>query len=679
MKFIYPEFLWAFVLLTIPVVIHLFNFKRYKTLYFSSLTFLKSVTQQTKSVQKVKHIITLILRLLAFSALILAFAQPYIPQQKNVGASLNTLIAVYIDNSYSMQAKGEGGILLSEAKEAARAIAEKTPLGTSFMLLTNELSGSQFRFLTKNEFQTGLDQLDFYPGAIQLENVIKGIERTLESTSENYDCQLIMFSDFQENTLNTSVAFRDTTHSIFPVRLVPQNKENIYIDSVWFDQPLRRVNQNNNLMVRIVNHGPALTNVSVDLKVNDYSRQTLTDLVENGETILSFNYTDKSTGWKNASVEVADKHMYFDDVFYFSYEVKQGMKVLIVNDEGSTRFPEFVFDTESFFDVTTIPVGQLKPETLKQHDVLIMNGIKDLTSGLQQIIRDFLAENKSAVLIPGSNSFLNSYNVFLNASAMPIFSGKKSNSLLLNKVNYDDPFFNGVFDKHPETINLPRILSVFDPQATTKTNAIPLVQFENGKSMVMQSGGSEKLMVFYIGLSDDFGKFHEHILFSTLLLRAGELSQSGGRMWFTHDQDEVITIRRPSGYQGAITLKSEQLEIIPPSRKSGNMEILYPGKNELGVTLNQGHYNVLAGTTDLGHIAINLNRAESIPEYLSDEEIISQIKQKNVSSLEVVSITNVSERDQFSINKPLEYWRILLILGFVFLLTEMLITLLWRV
>ena len=43
MKFLYPEFLWALTVLAIPILIHLFNFKRYKTLYFSSLNFIKHV------------------------------------------------------------------------------------------------------------------------------------------------------------------------------------------------------------------------------------------------------------------------------------------------------------------------------------------------------------------------------------------------------------------------------------------------------------------------------------------------------------------------------------------------------------------------------------------------------------------------------------------------------------
>src|SRR5690606_8993748 len=109
MNFLYPEFLWAFAVLIIPVIIHLFNFKKYKTLYFSSLTFVRHVDQQTKSTQKLKHILVLISRLLAFVFLVLAFAQPYFSSDTTQASSGSPLIAMYIDNSFSMQARGSDG------------------------------------------------------------------------------------------------------------------------------------------------------------------------------------------------------------------------------------------------------------------------------------------------------------------------------------------------------------------------------------------------------------------------------------------------------------------------------------------------------------------------------------------------------------------------------------------
>ena len=117
MKFVYPEFLWAFGVLIIPIIIHLFNFRKYKVLYFSSLKFIQFVDQQTRSTQKLKHLLVLIARILAFSFLVIAFAQPFIPAAKDNSKGGKPVIAIYIDNSFSMSMKGKEGELISEARE----------------------------------------------------------------------------------------------------------------------------------------------------------------------------------------------------------------------------------------------------------------------------------------------------------------------------------------------------------------------------------------------------------------------------------------------------------------------------------------------------------------------------------------------------------------------------------
>ena len=116
MKFEHSEFLFGFLLLLIPIIIHLFNFRKYKIYYFSSIQFLKNIQEESKSVKKIKDILVLSARILAFSCLILAFAQPYLPLKNETNNKLPSITAIYIDNSFSMSQLGTDGQLLSEAK-----------------------------------------------------------------------------------------------------------------------------------------------------------------------------------------------------------------------------------------------------------------------------------------------------------------------------------------------------------------------------------------------------------------------------------------------------------------------------------------------------------------------------------------------------------------------------------
>ena len=48
MQFLFPSFLWALGLLAIPIIIHLFYFRRYKEVYFTNVRLLKELVEETK-------------------------------------------------------------------------------------------------------------------------------------------------------------------------------------------------------------------------------------------------------------------------------------------------------------------------------------------------------------------------------------------------------------------------------------------------------------------------------------------------------------------------------------------------------------------------------------------------------------------------------------------------------
>ena len=55
MAFLFPSFLWALAALAIPVIIHLFQLRRFKRIEFPNVRFLQEVSQRTRSPKQVKH------------------------------------------------------------------------------------------------------------------------------------------------------------------------------------------------------------------------------------------------------------------------------------------------------------------------------------------------------------------------------------------------------------------------------------------------------------------------------------------------------------------------------------------------------------------------------------------------------------------------------------------------
>ena len=133
MQFKHPEILYFLFLLVIPILVHLFQLRRFKKEFFTNVKFLKELSIQTRKSSKIKKWLLLATRLLLLTFLIFAFAQPFFKAKDSTNT--NNELFVVIDNSYSMQAKGQKGELL---KRAVQDLLEFAPQNSNFSLITNE-------------------------------------------------------------------------------------------------------------------------------------------------------------------------------------------------------------------------------------------------------------------------------------------------------------------------------------------------------------------------------------------------------------------------------------------------------------------------------------------------------------------------------------------------------------
>ncbi|MEA3476649.1 MAG: BatA domain-containing protein, partial [Bacteroidota bacterium] len=217
MNFVHPYFLFALAAIAIPIIIHLFNFRRYKTVHFTNVKFIEQIKQKTKKQSRLKELIVLILRILAVASIVIAFAQPYIPLEDNVARhEASTLVSVYIDNSFSMQAKSKAGSLLEEAKKLAEELAMAYRQSDVFHLLTNDFERKNQRLVSRNEFIEALDEISYSPAVRELSEVLSRQEDFLfEGDAENR--VIFMVSDFQASIVKFDGYRTDTNNRIFLV------------------------------------------------------------------------------------------------------------------------------------------------------------------------------------------------------------------------------------------------------------------------------------------------------------------------------------------------------------------------------------------------------------------------------------------------------------------------------
>ena len=114
LQFNHPNILYALLALVIPIIVHLFQLRKFEKVPFTNVAFLQQIILQTRKSSKLKKWLTLITRLLTLAAIIIAFAEPYFGSNKKNKLVENELV-IYLDNSFSMQAKGSSRELLNKA------------------------------------------------------------------------------------------------------------------------------------------------------------------------------------------------------------------------------------------------------------------------------------------------------------------------------------------------------------------------------------------------------------------------------------------------------------------------------------------------------------------------------------------------------------------------------------
>ena len=675
MAFLYPGFLWAFFILIIPIVIHLFNFKRYKTMYFSSLAFVKHVDEKTKATKSLKNILVLLSRLLAFTFLVLAFAQPYFMSKNDGEVSKASFLSMYIDNSFSMQSRGAEGQLLSEARENARSIIKNTSLDTRFIIVTNDFSGSEERIMTKVEAFEKIDNIEFSPITRSLNEVIQWQENNFskKNLEDGIQIQNVLLSDFQEINLKFSNKLNVEKILMYPIKLNAETDNNILIDSIWFSSPIHKVNTKNELNIRIQNNSPLnLTNTEVIIAVDSYKKTIFVDIPENQSIVTKIGYMDKSNGFKTGKVQVVDNQVFFDDTYYLSYMVKKNINVLILNDDDAIPNLSMVLDLDDYFQYTTIDIKAITKGDLDNVDLILLNGTNEISNGLTTYISDFVSNGGSVALFPGKTPIPNEWNNLLSKLKLPLLGKKISTGTRIQSLNYADPFFRSVFKTENNKLNLPSVQSVFQAVSNNQSIYSPLISLQNGLPLLALSQTNGNAFMFYSSLHPDFGNFSKDALFPTLILRMSEISQRKLPEYLILGDDSRFPIYHKISIDNPVHIIGENLDLIPPSISISGVTYITLNSLEKNNGLISGNYS-LNTEIPLGNISINYNRRESELNCGTNNliiDLLTKIGAKEIVFNEVGSNHKLSTID---IDKPFSYWKICIIFTLIFVLTEMLL------
>ncbi|HIP32660.1 MAG TPA: hypothetical protein EYG86_07865 [Crocinitomicaceae bacterium] len=679
MKFINPEILWGLLFLTVPILVHLFNFRKFKKVYFSNVDFLKEIKEETKSKSKLKHLLILLSRLLAIAALVFAFAQPYIPAANQDVKIGNKAVSLYIDNSFSMEGQDENGRLLDLAKNKAMEIVDIHNSTDKFQLLTNDFEGRHQRLVTKEEIINLIEEVKISPNTRKLTDVLSR-QKDLLINSEEPNRESFIFSDLQKSSFDLADLSNDTLINVRIIPLLASIEGNKYIDSIWFSSPVRQLNQNEKLLIRIKNNSAEkVLNVPVKLDINGMQKALGSYAIESKSSIDStLTFTNISSGIKSAVVELTDFPVVFDDKLYFSYEVAEQTNVLEIYGKNlNSKSIRSVFQDDVFFNYKKVSDNRIDYSDLVNFNLIILNQPQQVPSGLVSELEKFVANGGSIFIIPGQEITLSSYNDLLAKLQGNSLRPKVSSTTKVSTINVQHPLYYGVFDNIPNNIDLPKIKAHYPIDQITKNTGTTLMRLADGTPFLSYSKyKSGNVYLSSVSLSPLESNFTQHAIFVASLLRIAEFSQPSSVPYYTIGKDNVVLVKRiPVSEKSQIVIKKKEdggggVEFIPGYRHQGSQTEIFIQDQ----ITDAGNYEIILDGSVIAGFSFNYPREESDLEAFSIAEIESTIEENHLTTFGVVTGNTDQLKNQVEeLNEGKKLWLWLIIAALVFLIFEVIL------
>lgn len=669
MNFASPEFLFALAAISVPIIIHLFNFRRFKKVYFSDIRFLKDVEIETKSRNKLKNLLILFSRILAITFLVMAFGRPVIPTGSRA-LPASSPIVIYIDNSFSMNAEGENGNLLEEAKAKAIEIGSAYASSGQLRLLTNDFAPDHYRDLSFEEFKNEVTSVEASPVARTFDDIVA---RTSGMVGPLTEVGMYYISDLQRST---SLPIKNISDSLLAIYAVPVQSEiasNIYIDSCWFESPSRLPLQPDELKARLRNAGTDdVENVSVKLTLNGVQRSVATtSLNAQSYQDVTLTYTNHEKGFQFAEVSIQDYPIIYDDTYHLSYNLASSIAILSVDGESASNNINTLYGSEPNFDLIRSSNQGLDYSVLGSTDLVVINEVRDFSSGMIQELMKFAEEGGTVLFIPSERADINSTNELLLALGAESFVGIDSSALKVEGVNLQSDLFKHVFTQWEERIDLPSVSRHYSAVNRTTSNSERLLTLGNGDPLLsLYSIGKGKCFVLTVALDDAWSNFHRHALFVPALFNIAINSTNSGTSSETIGSNDLIPVDS----------KLKELEVLKMQR-IGETESFVPERvaradgNGIQVhdqVIRDGHYLLRSSAGDtLQTVSFNYHRAESELQFLSAEELIITANTLGYDNIQILDGSTESLSNQVQeLHNGKQLWRLFLILALACLLIE---------
>ncbi len=671
--FLQKDFLWALLLLSIPILIHILNLKRHETIYFSRVGFLEKIHQQNKKQKHLRNLLILLCRILAISAIVIAFAQPIIPKSDSSRQAHGT-VAFYIDNSMSMLNSDDNSTLLEQAKNLALQISETLPKGSDILLSTNN-------FIPELNMPMGVNEVTNKLANISINAQAADINAYIEKSNNNKIDQdissLFIFSDMQKNSLDVELIKNENELQLNFVPISANNVSNLSIDTCWFDTPYRLKNETEELNIRIRNFGKeAYHQIPLRLYINGGLKFTKSvDILANESSIIKLEYKNLNELQHEIKVELDDYPIGFDNSYYLSYNTNEQIKTLLIGsdkEEGS-KWLQALFKIDPNIECVFMDINRLKLSDIESFECVFLLDAKTINNGLMNSLTRFVEQGGSLAIFP-TREGKDHINKLLSTWQACKLGDLKEQFLEFSWINTQNHLFKNAFSGNQQQVKYPYTKESLDINIINLRNTNELIKnADNSLALVESNIEYGRVYLFSFPLNKELSNFHLHKLFVPTIHNIAMHSQTV--QTYSYIIGQLKTLAANDNIFMNARLESPKLDNSYQLELSPGGKVLLPPSSFFE---EAGFYKLINEKGEWQSLAFNYNRSESEMTFYNDVQLDSLLQhaQKNAKVLQFdskqIGVSNIVDvRDK-------ELWSYFLLTAICLLLVEMSICLFWK-
>jgi hypothetical protein len=684
-SFLYPYFLWTLAFLAIPLIIHLFRFRRFRKLIFSDISFLKAALTESNRRRRLRHLLLLALRIIAIAFLVVTFAFPVTRNTLAPGGT--AYVSVFIDNSLSMDLPANGGTLLDEARRRAEALMKAYGEDARFQVLAASPLPGGGRFTTLQDALNQMAALKPEPALRPISSVMRRIAADLQASGgDEQRHNIIVISDFQKTFGDFENIDNDTPlpPRWYWVPVTPSRALNVAVDSAWVAGGYPTPGQNETITFRLRNLGNEdARDIPVEFLLEGVKKSATTvSLPAEAVQEVSFPLAVPEGGVA-AELKVEDGGASFDNTFYVLLNASLKRRVVVWWESPASPLLK-ALATESQFEVSAAPLGQAVYQALEGADVLFMVGIISWTSGLASVVKDFVQQGGTLVLFPPGEGTVENAQFLSREFQLPWPGILQKNTLQVAPFQPNQPFFSGVVKAEALRVKMPEARLWY---LTDWPGAEKILAFPDGSAFWQRiKRGQGWVVACAVPLDMAHSDLPTHGLFVPLVLRTViesrptlplyyEVSRPGSSLLM--EIPRFANNARPS--EAPFRWRSDQderLEFVPEQNILNDRVVFrftqaqpFPGM-----------YSVVRDDSVWARVAINAIGPESLPSYLTPQELREIAAQKGWSNVEVLDKESATKATLPSLAGTLgdNYWRWVLACALAALVLESFLSRTWR-